>query len=75
MKNFAILGVGGYVAPRHLKAIRDTGNRLVAAADPQDSVGVLDQCRAARDADRERYVAMERDVFEATLPFGARGMK
>ncbi len=35
----------------------------------------LDQCRAARDADRERYVAMERDVFEATLPFGARGMK
>ena len=43
MKNFAILGVGGYVAPRHLKAIRDTGNRLVAAADPQDSVGVLDQ--------------------------------
>ena len=43
MKNFAITGVGGYVAPRHLKAIRDTGNRLVAAADPQDSVGVLDQ--------------------------------
>jgi UDP-N-acetyl-2-amino-2-deoxyglucuronate dehydrogenase len=43
MKNFAITGVGGFVAPRHLKAIGDTGNRLVAAADPHDSVGVLDR--------------------------------
>ena len=42
-RNFAITGVGGYIAPRHLKAIRDTGNRLVAAADPNDSVGVLDR--------------------------------
>lgn len=41
--NFAVIGVGGYVAPRHLRAIRDTGNRLVAAVDPRDSVGVLDQ--------------------------------
>lgn len=41
--NFAITGVGGFVAPRHLRAIRDTGNRLVAAVDPKDSVGVLDQ--------------------------------
>jgi UDP-N-acetyl-2-amino-2-deoxyglucuronate dehydrogenase len=42
MKNFAITGVAGYVAPRHLKAIRDTGNRLVAACDPHDAVGILD---------------------------------
>jgi UDP-N-acetyl-2-amino-2-deoxyglucuronate dehydrogenase len=42
-KNFAVIGVGGYIAPRHLRAIRDTGNRLVAAADPRDSVGILDQ--------------------------------
>jgi len=42
-KNFAIIGCAGYVAPRHLKAIRDTGNHLVAAVDPHDSVGVLDQ--------------------------------
>lgn len=42
-KNFAVIGAGGYVAPRHLRAIRDTGNRLVAAVDPKDSVGVLDQ--------------------------------
>ena len=42
-KNFAILGVGGYIAPRHLKAIRDTGNQLIAAVDPFDSVGILDR--------------------------------
>ncbi|MFH1070325.1 MAG: Gfo/Idh/MocA family oxidoreductase, partial [Candidatus Glassbacteria bacterium] len=41
-KNFALAGVAGYIAPRHLKAIRETGNRLVAAVDPHDSVGILD---------------------------------
>lgn len=43
MKNFAILGVAGYIAPRHLKAINDTGNRVVAACDPSDAVGILDK--------------------------------
>lgn len=42
-RNFAVIGVGGYVAPRHLKAIRDTGNRLLAAMDPHDAVAVLDE--------------------------------
>ncbi|MHC4394344.1 MAG: Gfo/Idh/MocA family oxidoreductase [Planctomycetota bacterium] len=42
MKTFALIGVGGFIAPRHLKAIKDTGNRLVAALDKNDSVGVLD---------------------------------
>jgi UDP-N-acetyl-2-amino-2-deoxyglucuronate dehydrogenase len=42
MANFALLGVGGFVAPRHLAAIRDTGNRLIAACDPYDSVGAMD---------------------------------
>ncbi len=42
-KNFAVIGVGGYVAPRHLKAISNTGNNLVAAVDPSDSVGILDK--------------------------------
>lgn len=42
-KNFALIGASGYIAPRHLKAIRDTGNRLIAAVDPKDSVGILDQ--------------------------------
>lgn len=42
-KIFAMTGVAGYVAPRHLKAIKDTGNRLAAACDPHDSVGILDK--------------------------------
>lgn len=42
MKNFGLTGLAGYIAPRHLKAIKDTGNRLVAAIDPHDSVGIID---------------------------------
>ena len=42
MKNFAMIGLGGYIAPRHLKAIKDTGNRLGAAYDKSDSVGIID---------------------------------
>ena len=41
-KNFAIIGVAGYIAERHLRAIRDTGNHLVAALDKHDSVGIMD---------------------------------
>ena len=42
MKNFALIGAAGFIAPRHLKAIKDTGNNLVAALDKFDSVGVID---------------------------------
>ncbi|HUZ59159.1 MAG TPA: Gfo/Idh/MocA family oxidoreductase [Hanamia sp.] len=42
MKNFALIGAGGYIAPRHMKAIKDTGNNLIAALDKNDSVGILD---------------------------------
>jgi len=42
MKNFALLGVAGYIAPRHLKAIKETGNNLIASLDKNDSVGILD---------------------------------
>src|SRR6187551_1045596 len=42
MKNFALIGVAGYIAPRHLQAIRDTKNNLVAALDKFDTVGVID---------------------------------
>jgi UDP-N-acetyl-2-amino-2-deoxyglucuronate dehydrogenase len=41
-KNFAIIGCAGYIAPKHLKAIRDTGNLVVAALDKSDSVGIMD---------------------------------
>ncbi len=40
--NFALIGVAGYIAPRHLQAIKDTGNKLVCALDPYDGVGIMD---------------------------------
>lgn len=40
--NFALIGAAGYVAPRHMRAIRDTGNNLIAALDKFDSVGIID---------------------------------
>src|ERR1017187_3462263 len=43
MQNFAMIGIAGYIAPRHLQAIKDTGNNLVAAMDTHDSVGILDK--------------------------------
>jgi UDP-N-acetyl-2-amino-2-deoxyglucuronate dehydrogenase len=42
MKDFVLIGAAGFIAPRHLKAIKDTGNRLVAALDRFDSVGIMD---------------------------------
>ncbi|MCX7861415.1 MAG: Gfo/Idh/MocA family oxidoreductase [Bacteroidales bacterium] len=41
-KNFALIGIAGYIAPRHVKAIKETGNNLIAALDPFDSVGFID---------------------------------
>ena len=42
MKNFALIGAAGYIAPRHLKAIKETGNNLLVAMDINDSVGIMD---------------------------------
>ena len=42
MKNFLLIGAAGYIAPRHMKAIKDTGNNLIAAYDPYDGVGIID---------------------------------
>ncbi len=61
MKNFGIIGVAGYIAPRHLKAIKDTGNRLVVALDKSDSVGIMDsyfpQCSFYTEYERfDRFV-------------------
>lgn len=41
-RRFALIGAAGYIAPRHMKAISETGNRVVAAFDPNDSVGIID---------------------------------
>ncbi|HVW28552.1 MAG TPA: Gfo/Idh/MocA family oxidoreductase [Polyangiaceae bacterium] len=69
-KNFAIIGVGGFVAPRHLKAIADTSNRLLAACDPNDSVGVLDgyfrDVRFFTEVERfDRFLEKQRRKSEA----------
>ena len=55
--NFALTGLAGYIAPRHLQAIRDTGHRLVAAMDIHDSVGIVDSYfpRAAFFTEYERF--------------------
>ena len=42
MKKFALIGASGYIAPRHVKAIKDLGNQLVALLDPHDNVGYID---------------------------------
>lgn len=42
MKNFALIGAAGYIAPRHMKAIKETGNNLVCALDPYDGIGIID---------------------------------
>ena len=72
MKNFALTGVAGYIAPRHLRAIRETGNRLVAATDPHDSVGVLDQyfrdfVRANEGTTTETELARRLGISRKTL--------
>ncbi|MBP7432590.1 Gfo/Idh/MocA family oxidoreductase [bacterium] len=41
-KNFALIGAAGYIAPRHMKAIKETGNDLLAMLDPNDSIGIID---------------------------------
>jgi UDP-N-acetyl-2-amino-2-deoxyglucuronate dehydrogenase len=41
-KNFALIGASGYIAPRHMKAIKETNNNLIAALDPYDGIGIMD---------------------------------
>jgi UDP-N-acetyl-2-amino-2-deoxyglucuronate dehydrogenase len=48
-KRFALIGAGGYIAPRHMKAIKETGNDLVAALDKSDSLGIMDSYFPAAD--------------------------
>ena len=75
MKRFALTGVAGYVAPRHLQAIYDTGNQLIAALDPHDSVGILDRYfpNAAFFTEFERFdrhlERLKRDPSRESLDF------
>ena len=54
--NFALIGAAGYIAPRHMKAIKETGNLLVAALDPYDGVGIMD----SHFPDAEFFIEPER---------------
>ena len=67
--NFALIGAAGYIAPRHLRAIKDTNNTLVAMTDPHDSVGLIDSffpdCCYFREFERfDRHVEKIRDTKE-----------
>ena len=57
MKNFALIGAAGFIAPRHMKAIKDTGNTLIAAVDRFDCVGIIDSFFPSADffVETERF--------------------
>jgi len=76
--NFALIGAAGYIAPRHMQAIRDTGHNLVAACDKSDSVGILDRYshdvdfftefeRLDRHAERLRRMGEEHRIHYVTI--------
>ncbi|AHZ84213.1 UDP-N-acetyl-2-amino-2-deoxy-D-glucuronate oxidase [Bdellovibrio bacteriovorus] len=67
--NFAVIGVGGYIAPRHLEAIKELGHNLVAAYDHNDSVGIMDRffpdCQFFTDFERfESFVDLKKGSSE-----------
>jgi UDP-N-acetyl-2-amino-2-deoxyglucuronate dehydrogenase len=71
MKRFALIGAAGYIAPRHLEAIHSLGHQLVAAYDPNDSVGILDkyfpECRFFTDLERfDAYLRSEQEKGRKT---------
>jgi UDP-N-acetyl-2-amino-2-deoxyglucuronate dehydrogenase len=79
MRKFALIGAAGYIAPRHMGAIRDTGNEVVAALDPNDSVGVMDSYfpeahfftefeRFDRHIDRKRRLGEPLDYVSIVSP-------
>ncbi len=61
MKNFALMGASGYIAPRHMKAIKETRNNLVAAFDPYDGIGIMDSNFP------EAYFFTEYELFESFI--------
>ena len=79
MKTFSIIGASGYIAPRHMKAIKETGNKLTAAYDPNDSVGIMDSYfpkadfftefeRFDRHIDRQRRLGEKVDYVSICSP-------
>jgi len=64
MSRFALIGAAGYIAPRHMRAIKDTGNDLAIAFDPNDSVGIIDSFFPEADFHTE-FEVFERAVYDA----------
>lgn len=74
MKKFAITGVAGFVAPRHLQAVNNSGNILTAAFDPSDSVGILDKyfpdCNYFNDySDFKNYLSISQRSLSDKIDF------
>ena len=74
MKNFAMIGAAGYIAPRHMKAILETGNNLVAAYDPYDGIGILDsyfpECSFFKEFERfDRYLEKLRRIEKKVVDY------
>jgi UDP-N-acetyl-2-amino-2-deoxyglucuronate dehydrogenase len=65
MKNFALIGAAGFIAPRHLKAIKDTNNNLIAALDKFDSVGIMDSYFPKADFFTE-FERFDRHIYNQT---------
>jgi hypothetical protein len=70
MKNFALIGAAGYIAPRHMHAIKDTGNRLSVAYDINDSVGIIDSISPQSEffTEFERFAVSMPTSSSATPP-------
>lgn len=72
MLNFGLIGAAGYVAPRHMEAIKETGNDLVVALDPNDSVGILDSyfpnCKFFTQVERfDRHIMREENLHYMSI--------
>ncbi|MDF7774714.1 Gfo/Idh/MocA family oxidoreductase [Sphingomonas sp. AOB5] len=65
MKNFALIGAAGYIAPRHMSAVRDTGNRITVAYDVNDSVGIIDSYFPDADFFTE-FERFDRHIYNLT---------
>lgn len=73
-RNFALIGASGYIAPRHMRAIKDTGNNLMAAFDPYDGIGIMDsyfpQARFFTEFERfDRYLEKVKYRNETELDY------
>ena len=65
MTNFALIGAAGYIAPRHMAAVKETGNRISVAYDPNDSVGIIDSYFPEADFFTE-FERFDRHIYNVT---------